>query len=334
MEDVAERAGVSHQTVSRVLNQSPNVSEKTREKVNRAIAELGYRRNTAARSLVTRRSQTIGLLASEMSEYGPSNTLLAVQQAARDAGYYVSIAGIREVTPATIADALARFLDQGVDGLVVQVPHAGILETLHELDLGVPVVAIGAAGMNGCSGAMVDQEAGARSAVQHLVDLGHSRIAHLAGPDGWIDSIARVAGWHGVLSAAGLPDGPLMAGDWTAASGYSAGLELAKDRTVTAVFAGNDQMALGLLRALAEAGVRVPGDVSVVGFDDLPEGAYLVPPLTTVRQGFEELGRRCIDALLARIVDGEGARTEVVAPVLVVRDSTAPRAYGGAAHPG
>lgn len=323
MEDVAKRAGVSHQTVSRVLNQSPNVSEKTRQRVNQAIAELGYRRNTAARSLVTRRSQTIGLLASEMSEYGPSNTLLAVQQAAREAGYFVSIAGIREVSRASITEALTRFLDQGVDGIIVQVPHAGILETLHELNLDVPVVAIGASGVNGFSGAMVDQEAGARSAVQHLVDLGHRRIAHVAGPDGWIDAEARVAGWRGVLSGAGLPEGPVVAGDWTAASGYRAGLELARDRTVTAIFAGNDQMAVGLLRALNEQGLRVPQDMSVVGFDDLPEGAYLLPPLTTVRQGFEELGRHCIDAMLARLDGGESSPTEVVLPELVVRASTA-----------
>lgn len=324
MEDVAQLAGVSHQTVSRVLNDSPSVSPKTKEKVQQAIAELGYRRNTAARALVTRRSQIIGLLANGMNEYGPSNILLAVQEAAREAGYFVSIAGIREVSQVAIAESLQRFLDQGVDGIVVQVPHADIPAMLQELNLGVPVVVIGAAADGSLSGVMVDQEEGAREAVQHLVELGHTKIAHVAGPDGWIDAAARVAGWRRALEQAGLAEGPLINGDWTAASGYLAGLELAKDAEASAVFAANDQMAVGLLRAFTEQGIRVPEDISLVGVDDLPEGAYLVPPLTTVRQGFEELGRRCLEVMLRQLESATTTQTAVVWPRLIVRESTAP----------
>ncbi|SEE70744.1 DNA-binding transcriptional regulator, LacI/PurR family [Arthrobacter alpinus] len=326
MEDVARRAGVSHQTVSRVLNDSPSVSPKTREKVRQAILELGYRRNTAARALVTRRSQTIGLLANGMNEYGPSNILLAVQEAAREAGYFVSIAGIREISQEGIAESLQRFLDQGVDGIVVQVPHADIPAMLQELNLGVPVVIVGTAADGRLSGVMVDQEKGARDAVQHLVDLGHTRIAHVAGPDRFIDSAARVAGWRHVLAQAGLEEGPLITGDWTAASGYLAGLELARRSDASAVFAANDQMAVGLLRAFTEQGIRVPFDMSLVGVDDLPEGAYLVPPLTTVRQGFQELGLRCLEIMVSQLETASPAQTAVVEPQLIIRASTAPPA--------
>ncbi len=322
LEDVAERAGVSHQTVSRVINDHPNVSKGTRERVEAAIAELGYRRNTAARSLVTRRSQTIGVLASELAQYGPANTLLGVEQAARDAGYFVSIAALRTVSREAILDAVRHFLDQSVDGIVVMVPHSETLLALAEVNPGVPVVAVGSMGDASVSGAMVDQKRGAELAVRHLLDQGHRRIGHVAGPQDWIDGVARAEGWSAVLRAAGLEDDLLVVGDWSAGSGYDIGRKLADERTATALFVGNDQMALGLLRAFSEAGVRVPEDVSVVGFDDQPESGYFTPPLTTVRQDFEELGRRCMDLMLGGIEDGENVGTTVVEPELVIRRST------------
>jgi DNA-binding LacI/PurR family transcriptional regulator len=324
LEDVAEVAGVSHQTVSRVINSHPNVSKATREKVEAAISQLGYRRNTAARSLVTRRSQTIGVLASELSQYGPANTLLGVEQAARNAGYFVSIAALREVGGEAISAAVSHFLDQAVDGIAVLVPHTGTLQALAGLDIPVPVVAVGSPGSSSISGAMVDQRAGARLAVEHLIAQGHRRIGHVAGPPDWIDGAERAEGWREALAAAGLPDDLFMEGDWSAGSGYAVGRRLATERTATALFVGNDQMALGLLRAFAEAGVRVPDDVSVVGFDDQPESGYFSPPLTTVRQDFEELGRRCMDTMLKEIEAGAPVSSTVVAPGLVARASTAP----------
>ncbi|WP_189020335.1 LacI family DNA-binding transcriptional regulator [Paenarthrobacter histidinolovorans] len=322
MEDVARVAGVSHQTVSRVLNNHPNVSSKTRERVEQAITELGYRRNTAARSLVTRRSQTIGVLGSELAQYGPSHTLLGVQQAARDAGYFVSVAGLREVTPETIKDAVAHFMDQGVDGIVVTVPHPGTFDVLRDITAQVPLVAVGSIGDEHLSGATVDQRQGAQLAVQHLLDLGHKKIGHLSGPVDWIDAAARIEGWEDALTQAGLEPGTLIEGDWSAECGYREGLKLAADRSMTAIFVANDQMALGVLRAFNEAGVKVPDDISVVGFDDQPESAYFIPPLTTVAQDFEELGQRCIDLLLDRI-EGEATSTAAtVAPRLVVRSTT------------
>jgi DNA-binding LacI/PurR family transcriptional regulator len=305
-----------------VINDHPNVSKNTRERVLAAIAELGYRRNTAARSLVTRRSRTIGVLASGLAHYGPAKTLLGVEQAARDAGYFVSIAALRTVNREAIRDAVRRFLDQSVDGILVIVPQSETLLVLAEVNPGVPVVAIGSLGNASVGGAMVDQKRGAELAVRHLVDQGHRRIGHVAGPQDWIDGAARAEGWRAALRAAGLDDDLLMAGDWSARSGYEIGRKLAGEMTATALFAGNDQMALGLLRAFNEAGVRVPGDVSVVGFDDQPESGYFTPPLTTVRQDFEELGRRCMDLMLSGIEDEESVGTTVVEPELVVRQST------------
>ncbi|MFE4081493.1 LacI family DNA-binding transcriptional regulator [Paenarthrobacter sp. YIM B13468] len=324
MEDVARVAGVSHQTVSRVLNNHPNVSTKTRERVEQAITELGYRRNTAARSLVTRRSQTIGVLGSELAQYGPSHTLLGVQQAARDAGYFVSVAGLREVTPETIKDAMAHFMDQGVDGIVVTVPHPGTFDVLKDITAQVPLVAVGSVGDEHLSGATVDQREGARLAVQHLLELGHKHIGHLSGPADWIDAVARTEGWRDALRKAGLEPAALIEGDWSAECGYLEGLKIAAERSMTALFVANDQMALGVLRAFHEAGVRVPADISVVGFDDQPEAAYFIPPLTTVAQDFEELGERCIGLLLDRLETGATGTPVTVKPRLVVRATTAP----------
>lgn len=324
MEDVAEVAGLSHQTVSRVVNNHPHVSKATREKVESAIAELGYRRNTAAHSLVTRRSQTIGVLASELSQYGPAHTLLGVEQAARDAGYFVSIAALREVTKERILNAVSHFTDQAVEGVVVLVPHADTAKALEELHPSVPVVAIGATRNRSVSGAMVDQRHGARLAVKHLIEQGHRKIAHVCGPPGWTESAERTAGWRDTMRDAGLDDGLLLEGDWSAGSGYRIGQKLATKCPATAPFVSNDQMALGVLRAFAEANVRIPHQVSVVGYDDQPESGYFTPPLTTVRQDFEELGRRCVQSMLRGIEKGAAAEPIVLTPQLVLRESTAP----------
>lgn len=326
LEDVAELAGVSHQTVSRVVNNHPNVSAGTRERVEAVIARLGYRRNTAARSLVTRRSQTIGVLGSELSQYGPANTLLGVERAARDAGYFVSVAALREVSRDAILDAVRHFLDQSVDGIVVIVPHLETLAALAELPIGVQVVAVGPDGNDTVGGVRVDQRRGAELAVRHLIGQGHVRIGHVAGPQDWIDAVARADGWRSTLASAGLDTDLIIEGDWSAGSGYEIGRRIAATRRATALFVGNDQMALGVLRALTEAGIKVPQDVSVVGFDDQPEAGYFSPPLTVVRQDFEELGRRCMQMMFTAFDGTEGPRTLVVEPELVLRSSTAPPA--------
>ncbi|GAA2943396.1 LacI family DNA-binding transcriptional regulator [Microbacterium luteolum] len=318
--DVAALAGVSRQTVSRVLNDHPDVAADTQLRVQAAMAELGYRMNNAARALGTRRSRTLGVLASDALQYGPSRSIAALEASARAAGYWVSAAFADAGDADAVVAAVDHLIAQGVEGIVVVAPHSQTLEALAALRIDVPVVTLHSAGL-GAAGLSVDQAAGARLAVAALADAGHTRIAHLAGPADWLEAESRAEGFAAELSARGLTPGPVIAGDWSAGSGYAA-VDAVRSSGATAVFAANDQMALGLLSALHEAGIAVPGDVSVVGFDDTPDAAYYWPALTTVRQDFEELARRAV----AVVIGGDSAASALapVAPVLVARASVAP----------
>nr|WP_024286838.1 LacI family DNA-binding transcriptional regulator [Cellulomonas sp. KRMCY2] len=322
MSDVAAVAGVSHQTVSRVLNGHPSVRPETRQRVLDAIAALGYRRNTAARALVTRRTGTIGVLTSGSALFGPTSTLIAVEGAARDAGMFVSVATVARWEAQGMHEVLEHFMSQGVEGVVVIAAHDEAIEAVQAFDAPIPVVMVGPKDLPGrLHSVAVDQYAGARLATRHLLDLGHTQVTHLAGPVDWLDARARVRGWQDELAEAGITAGDPIGGDWTAGRGYDVGLRLLDGVLPTAVFAANDQLALGLLRAFAEAGVRVPGDVSVVGFDDVDGSANFFPPLTTVRQEFGALGRRCMKLLLGAIA-GDAVQPELIEPRLVVRASS------------
>ncbi len=325
MSDVARVAGVSHQTVSRVLNAHPSVRPETRDRVLAAITELGYRRNTAARALVTRRSGTIGVVTSGSALFGPTSPLIAVEGAARDAGLFVSLATLPRWETAGVRDVLEHFLSQGVDGIVVVAAHDDAVAAVRASDAGVPVVMVGPrpGHHEELRAVAVDQYAGARMATRHLLDLGHRHVLHLAGPTDWLDARSRVEGWRDELLAAGIEPGAPVPGTWHAGHGYDAGRELVRRGLPTAVFAANDQLALGLLHALAEAGVRVPDEISVVGFDDVDGAAHFVPPLTTVRQGFRELGTRCLRMLL-ELIGGGDPGADTVRPELVVRQSSGP----------
>lgn len=325
MADVAKHAGVSHQTVSRVLNDSPLVREETRVKVLAAIEELGYRRNMAARMLATNRSARIGVISAHLVLYGPSMVSAAVQDAGHKAGYDVSLVGLSEFSPESLHDAVERLLDQAVEALVIAVAHRDALALTRDLHLAIPLVVVQGVSGGQPMSAGVDQQAGARAATDHLLELGHRHIAHVAGPKDWVEAEERREGWRAAQSDRGLLPGPEVTGDWSAESGYAAGLRIADDRDVTAVFAANDAMALGVLKALHEKGRRVPDDISVVGFDDVPEAAYYWPPLTTVNQDFATLGLRALELTL-RALDGEADPVAaLVAPALVVRESTGPR---------
>ncbi len=301
MADVARVAGVSHQTVSRVLNGAPHVRPGTRERVLAAIRELDYRPNVAARALVTRRSQTLGVVSFGSALYGPASMLDGIEQAARSAGYFVSVASLRSLDTRSVQEAVDRLRDQGVEGIVVIAPQTPAVSAVARLSTAVPVVAVGAGSGSPVPTVSVDNEAGACAATQHLLDLGHATVHHIAGPPGWLETTTRQAGWRKALEAAGAPVPEAHPGDWSARAGYQAGLRLAADLAVTAVFCANDHLALGLLRALHEAGRAIPGDISVVGFDDISESAYFAPPLTTVRQDFGELGRRALELLVDEV---------------------------------
>ncbi|ATE58073.1 LacI family transcriptional regulator [Actinosynnema pretiosum] len=325
MTDVAKLAGVSHQTVSRVLNGHPNVREQTRLRVRAAIAELGYRPNRAARALVTGRSQVIGVVAQNSTLYGPAWLLAAVEQAAAEAGFAVSVGLVKSLDRASISEAIERHRDQRVAGIVVIAPTDSASAALADVPDGVPLVAVDGDPERASALVTVDQEAGALAAVRHLLDHGHQTVWHVSGPPDWYDSEGRVRGWRRALEEAGAEVPPVVAADWSAASGYRAGLMLARMPEVTAIFAANDHLALGILRAMSERGRRVPDDVSLVGFDDVPEAAFFIPPLTTVRPDFDAVARETLGLLLAQVAGTElGAPRRTVAPSLVVRDSVAP----------
>jgi DNA-binding LacI/PurR family transcriptional regulator len=324
MGDVAAAAGVSHQTVSRVLNNSPLVRPDTRERVLQAIEAMGYRRNAVARALVTSRSGRIGVIAAHMGERGPAMIAGSLQDAALDAGYEVALVGLSEFTATSLRKAVDRVLDQSVEAIVVTLTHRHALTYLEQLPIHVPVVLTeGVVEGQPCT-AGISQAAGAEQATRHLLDLGHTSVAHISGPLDWVEAVERQRGWRHAHDAVGATPGPSWSGDWSAASGYESGVLAAAEERVTAIFVGNDQMALGALLALHERGRRVPDDVSVVGFDDFPESAYFTPPLTTIRQDFGELARRAIDIVVRAIGGEEKPSSSLVQPTLIERRSTAP----------
>jgi DNA-binding LacI/PurR family transcriptional regulator len=327
MTDVARLAGVSHQTVSRVLNGHPNVREQTRLRVQAAIAELGYRPNRAARALVTGRSHLIGVIAQNSTLFGPASLQAAFELAAAEAGFNVSLRRVEVLDRKSIAEAVEHHRDQRVAGIVAIAPTASASEALAEVPAGVPLVTVDGDPRQATPLVTVDQEAGAFDATRHLLDAGHTTVWHVSGPPDWFDAQGRVRGWQRALETAGAEVPPVVSADWSAATGYRTGQMLARMPELTAVFAANDHLALGILRAMSERGRRVPEDVSIVGFDDVPEAAYFIPPLTTVRPDFNAVARETLGLLLEQISDGETTRPRrTIAPKLVLRDSVSPPA--------
>ncbi len=322
MTDVARLAGVSHQTVWRVLHDSPKVLKPTRARVLAAMRRLDYRLNATAQALVTGRSRVVGVVSLDTALYGPTATLLGIERAAADAGYGISIATLHALTRGALLEAIHRLRDQGIGGILIVAPPGATSDALRKLPAGIPVVVVGAVRQGSIPAVTFDQIAGAAAATRHLLDLGHEAIAHIAGPAEWIESGQRMAGWRNTLVAAGAKVPPVLRGDWSARSGHELAGRLL-DLSVTAAFVANDSMALGLLSALHERGRELPGHLSIVGFDDLPEATYFTPPLTTVRQDFAELGRRSLQRLLAEIQSAPGApKRIVIPPELIVRGST------------
>ncbi|MDQ1102798.1 LacI family DNA-binding transcriptional regulator [Nocardioides zeae] len=323
MADVAALAGVSHQTVSRVLNDSPQVKGATRERVVAAIAELGYRRNGAARSLAMNRSRRIGMVAAHLGFYGPSMIASSMQDAAHAAGYELALVGLSEPTSASLRAAVDRLLEQMVEVIVVAAAHESVVAAARDLDLPVRLVLTQGVGPEEDHAVGIDQEQGGYAATAHLLDLGHPQVAHVSGPLRWVEAAQRREGWLRAHAERGKEPGLEIEGDWTPPSGHAAGQRIGSDPSVSAVFAANDGMALGVLTGLHEAGRSVPDDVSVVGFDDIPEAAYFWPPLTTVRQDFASLGARAVAKALDALEGTGAAPSSLTVPALVERRSTA-----------
>jgi len=323
--DVARLAGVSHQTVSRVINGSERVRPETRDRVVAAMQQLDYRPNSVARALVTGSSRTLGVVTFNTTLFGPASTLVGVERAAAAEAYGVSIVSLETLDRAAVVHAVERLRAMGVDGVLVIAPKVATTTAAWDLPSGFPVVAVEAGTLDDIPVVAIDQHEGARLATEHLLALGHVTVHHLAGPAEWKEAELRVQGWRDALDAAGARGRSPARGDWSPRSGYEVGRHLLELDDLTAVFVANDQMALGLLRLLHEHGRRVPQDVSVVGFDDIPEAEFFLPPLTTVRQDFNEMGRLALHCLLDGIGAPERSTTPSIVPAqLIVRASAAP----------
>ncbi|MGW0791436.1 LacI family DNA-binding transcriptional regulator [Streptomyces sp. NPDC002911] len=322
IDDVARRAGVSGQTVSRVANGRSNVGAATRERVLAAMSELGYRPNSAARALRSGQFRSIGVIVFTLTSYGNLRTLEAVAAAATERRYTITLMPLTQPTHAEVSVALDRLGEQAVDGVILLIESHLIGSDEARLHRGIPVVTVDSRVADRSAVVDTDQFTGARLATEHLLELGHETVWHVAGPRDSYSADLRLRGWRATLLAHGRPVPEPIHGDWYSDSGYDAGRRLAAEPELTAVFAANDQMALGLLRALTEAHRRVPQDVSVTGFDDMPEARNFIPPLTTVHQDFTAIGRTAVHALVQEIEGGAPAEYKEVAPRLTVRDST------------
>lgn len=322
--DVARRAGVSGQTVSRVVNDVQVVTSETAARVRLAIDELGYRPNGAARALKAGRTNTVGVVTADSTLHGATSLLYSVERAVRVAGLFVSVSSVSANERSEIVRAARSLQSQGVDGLLVLCPVRGPEAVVGPGDVDVPVVLAWAHPGGRWACASFDEQRAAGDVTHHLLELGHRTVHHVAGPADHPSSAERERGWRTALTTAGAPVHPPDPGDWGAASGYAAGHRLSVDETVTAVFCANDQMALGVLRAFAEAGRPVPRAISVVGFDGSADSEFYQPPLTTVRIDFDRLGRRCVELLRRQIADPDPAPSVSLLPAeIVLRDSHA-----------
>jgi DNA-binding LacI/PurR family transcriptional regulator len=318
---VAALAGVSHMTVSRVLNGHPSIAPATRQRVLDVMQQVNYTPNSAARALATRKTNRIGVVADSVVEFGPSSTLRAIEDAAHDRGYTVSSIAVSADRAITAHDAVVNLMAIGIDALCLITPRTSSIDLLREVSSGIPTLVVKAEPEDDYFTVSVDQSSGAVLAAQHLIDLGHRDMLHIAGPLDWLDARSRERAWREHLARAGLTARETVVGDWTADFGYAFGQTV--DPTFTAVFAANDQMALGLIHAFSERGISVPNDVSIVGFDDVREAKHFLPPLTTVRQDFRALGSLSVATLLAELEGDDIPRRTLLDPELIVRASTA-----------
>lgn len=330
MADVAAHAGVSSQTVSRVANGTGTVVRATRERVIRSMNELGYRPNSAARALKLGAFRTIGVLSHTLSTMGDVRTIEAIALSAAEEGYATTFIPVHATGQADVDRAFSRLQELAVDALILNLEAPMLAHASEMLPPGVPVVYMDPAATGARVVVDTDQPGGARLATRHLLDLGHRTVHHIAGPETSRPAQRRIDGWRATLEEAGREVPAIVRGDWSVESGYLAGRDLAARADVTAVFCANDQMALGLYRALGEAGRSVPGDVSVVGFDDTADARGYAPPLTSVHHDFTDVGRASVSLALALMrseTKEDGVQITTIDPALVERDSTAPLTF-------
>jgi DNA-binding LacI/PurR family transcriptional regulator len=323
---VAAAAGVSYQTVSRVLNESPKVRPETRQQVLEAVERLGFRPNRAARALGLGRARAVTVVTSNTTLYGYASTLQGIEESAREQGLAVGIRVIESGGAAAGPQADEYVSDPTAGGVIVVAFDAEGAEVLRRLPADVPAVAAiepGILPLANRTMICLDERLAAADATRHLLGLGHRTVHHVAIPSE-SGTRGREAGWRLALSEAGVPVPEVVPAGWDAPSAYAAGRRLAADPAVTAILCGNDDTALAVRRALFDTGRRVPEDVSLVGFDDVPGAAYWTPALTTVRMKFADLGRVCVSALIAELDEAPAPLPALAPPELVLRESTAP----------
>lgn len=334
MMDVAAHAKVSQKTVSRVVNGEPYVREEVRLRVQSAIKELDFRPNAAARSLVTRRTRRIGVVALGTAFHGPTSALAALESVARADGYSLSVHRTDSTDRDEIQSAMGTLLNEGVEGIVLSEPKHLEGPPL-QIRADVAVLTLGARGLTDRDDELVigaDEEAGGRLATEHLLALGHRTVHHIAGPSAWVSSQLRQQGWESVLRENGVSVPSVVAGEWSPRSGFEAMVQLLRESSAppTAVFVANDQMAIGAISAIASQGLTVPCDISVVGFDDIDVAEFQPTPLTTLRQEFSLAAHRGMNALIQTIDGAVPDNVRHLVPLSFVnRSTTAPPPHFG-----
>jgi LacI family transcriptional regulator len=326
--EIARMCGVSVQTVSRVINGRPDVSRETRAAVEAAIASTGFQPSAVARSLVQRRSNTLGVIAAGLRYFGVAQTLNGITEQSEASGYALLVKELAGFDTVDIVPVIDFLVAHRVEGIIFAAPEleTNVLSVQAQLPTACPpVVFLKSEPSTAHTTIGIDNYAGGRRATEHLLALGRRRIAHVSGPLLWHEARDRRDGWRDALRDAGAAPGPRIEGAWSAASGVDAFRQmLSVQPDLDAVFVANDQMALGVLHVANERGIRIPDDLAVVGFDGLPEGAWFTPSLTTVDQPLGQLGRLAVDELLAHIGsdDGRGEpRSIVLEAELIVRQS-------------
>ena len=330
--DVAARAGVSHQTVSRVINDSPRVTEATRQRVRSAIRELSYVPSPMARGLISNQTRSIGVVADDISDHFFARMIAGAEAEARRRGYYLMIGSVEPDDDE--AGYLRLMLERRVEGLILARPSVPLTSENVQAarSAAVPLVAVGSTGLQGVPVVDVDNRQGGYDATRYLLQQGHRRLATIVGPKGWPSAVARFEGYRQALQEAGVAEDPELvehASGWGLESGQAAAASLrARGADFTAVFAHSDLIALGAIRELRDAGVRLPDDISVVGYDDLPVAGYVEPALTTMHQPMGEVGARAAGIVLDQIGGGVAPAPEahLLPAVLVARESVRPRA--------
>lgn len=321
--DVAASAGVSHQTVSRVINGHTSIRPETKARVLAAMQDLGYRPNLAARALASAKTHMLGILSSDTDFTGPSAMVHFMEVAAREQGYFAVSVGIDANNEESVREGVEHLLKLGVEGLAVITPQLHAVELVRKIASDIPVVTLDSMYRLDELAVSVDNFAGGSEATKFLIQLGHRNICHISGPKDWFEASARASGYTSTMLNANLTP-QIVQGDWEIATGYQIGRDLDLARHgITAVFVANDRMALGLMHAMRERGISIPGQLSVIGFDDLEESAYSSPPLTTLKQDFKELGQRAMKLLLARLTGRIHKPSDRIVPKLIIRGSTA-----------